>query len=252
MISLHRLNKSFGKQEVLREIELEFNKPGVIAVLGPNGSGKSTLIKLILGLVIPTDGEIKVLGKSIRRSYDYRNSISYLPQIARFPENLKVKELLLVIEDIRGSSSMKEHFIQYFGVQEYLDKKLGHLSGGTRQKINLVLTFMYDTPIRILDEPTAGLDPIAMVALRNLIEEERKAGKMILLTTHIIPLVDAMADDLIFLLDGAIHFRGAPALLKERTQKESLEDAIAGMMLQAQSPYYEDPSLDSSSILSIQ
>lgn len=249
MIQLHHLFKTYGKLEVLRDIDLELTNPGVTAILGPNGSGKSTMIKLILGLVIPSRGEIIVRGQKIHRSFTYRNDISYLPQIARFPENLKVKELLKVIEEIRGPSILKDQFIQYFSIESYLDKKLGHLSGGTRQKINLVLTFMYDTPIRILDEPTAGLDPIAMVALRNLIEEERKAGKMILLTTHIIPMVDAMADDLIFLLDGTIHFHGAPAELKQKTNHNDLEDAIAGMMLKAKQLHHRTGLISLSPVL---
>ena len=237
MIQLNQLYKTYGKLKVLRAIDLELSKPGVTAILGPNGSGKSTLIKLILGLVIPSQGTITVQGQKVRESYSYRNSISYLPQIARFPENLKVKELLQVIEEIRGKSALRDHFIQYFGVESYLENRLGHLSGGTRQKINLVLTFMYDTPIRILDEPTAGLDPIALVALRNLIEAERQAEKLILLTTHIIPLVESIADDLIFLLDGTVHFHGAPAELKQSTKHSGLEEAIANMMLNAKKNY---------------
>ena len=249
MISINGLHKSFGKLDVLQDIGLELATPGVIAILGPNGSGKSTLIKLILGLVLPTHGSITVLGESIDHSYQYRKYISYLPQIARFPDNLKVRELLDVIEDIRGKSRIKASLIDYFGIETFLNNKLGHLSGGTRQKVNLVITFMYDTPIRILDEPSAGLDPIAMVALKKLIEEERKQDKLIVLTTHIIPMVESMANDLIFLLEGSIYFHGAPGELKRKTETNNLEEAIAKLMIRSGTPIIQSSANTYGSLL---
>ena len=206
MIEIRNLHKKYGKLEVLRGIDLDFRKEGIFAVLGPNGSGKTTLIKSILGMVIHEKGEILIRGQKIKNKYYYRNDINYLPQIARFPSNLRVEELINMIEEIRPKSSKKERLIEAFGLQSFLKQKLGNLSGGTKQKVNLVLTFMFDSPILILDEPTTGLDPISLIYLKQLIREERAKGKTILITSHIMSFVEEIADEIIFLLDGKIYF----------------------------------------------
>ena len=230
MIKIQNLHKSFGQNQVLKGIDITFDRPGITAVLGPNGSGKTTLIKSILGMVIPDEGTIEVKGKSIKGEYTYRNQIDYLPQIARFPENLKVSELLNMIKDLRGEKANDEELISFFQLEPFLDKRLGNLSGGTRQKVNLVQAFMYDSPIIILDEPTAGLDPVAMIALKQLIFKEKAKGKIIQITTHIMSFVEEMADKLIFLLEGKIHFEGTVTQLKKQYNETNLERAIAGIL----------------------
>lgn len=238
MIKITALKKAFGNNEVLQGVDLEINTPGKItAVLGPNGSGKTTLIKSLLGMVLPDEGEIRVMNESVRGQWGYRSQICYLPQIARFPENLTVQELIAMIRDIRGGEADGEALIRHFGLQPYLDKRLANLSGGTRQKVNLTLTFMYDSPLVILDEPTSGLDPVAMLQLRQLIRKEQAAGKMILITTHIMSFVEEMADEVVFLLEGRIYFRGTLQTLKETYGSSSVEEAIAGL-LQKQSDHH--------------
>jgi Cu-processing system ATP-binding protein len=230
MITLQHINKSFGRLQVLNDVSFSIEKGGVFAVLGPNGSGKTTILKLLLGMVIPQSGDITLEGKSILNGWDYRKSLGYLPQIARFPDNLTVEELIKMIQDIRQEPSNYEDLIKLFDLNKFLDKKLGNLSGGTRQKVNIVLMFMFDCPIYILDEPTAGLDPISMIHLKELIEKEKKAGKIILITTHILSLVEAMADEIIFLLEGEIHFRGTLISLYSQTSTTDLEHSIASLI----------------------
>ena len=120
--------------------------------------------------------------------------------------------------------------VALFGLEEFLPKKLGKLSGGTKQKVNLVLTFMFDSELIILDEPTNGLDPIAMIHLKDLIQTEKGRGKTILITTHIMSLVEEMAEDIVFLLDGKTHFRGSVETLLAQTEQLNLERAIAHVM----------------------
>src|SRR5690606_39820653 len=96
---------------------------------------------------------------------NYRHKIAYLPQIANFSNNLKVKELITMIKDLRGKTSLDQELISLFKLQPFLDTRLGILSGGTKPKVNLVLTFMFDSPLVILDEPTSGLDPISLLRL---------------------------------------------------------------------------------------
>lgn len=231
MISIQDLSKSFGKLPVLKGISLDIEKRGQItAVLGPNGSGKTTLIKCLLGMVIPEKGKITINGKETKGQWAYRADLDYLPQIARFPENLTVRELIAFIKDLRGSDARDAELIDLFGLEDQLDKRLSNLSGGTKQKVNLILTFMYDGEILILDEPTSGLDPLAMVSLRDLIQAAKRNGKMILITTHIMSFVEEMADEIIFLLEGKIYFRGTIKELKTRYQETNVERAIAQIL----------------------
>ncbi len=230
MISINKLHKAFGKNKVLKGIDVNFNEPGITAVLGPNGSGKTTLIKCILGMVIPNDGTIILDDKNIKGEWEYRNKIDYLPQIARFPENLKVKELLSMIKDIRGGEENSERYIKLFNLEPFLNQRLGNLSGGTLQKVNITLALMYDSPLLILDEPTTGLDPLALVRLKKLILEEKAKGKIILITTHIMSFVEEMADNVVFLLEGNIHFEGSLQQLKTNYKSEKVEEAIAKIL----------------------
>lgn len=230
MIEITNLCKKFNKNPVLLELDLNIKKQGIFAILGPNGSGKTTLIKSILGMVIPDKGEIKVFGDSIKKNSEYRKKIDYLPQIANFPTNLKVRELIKMIKDLRGNTDRDLMLIELFGLEPYLDKKLGNLSGGTKQKVNIVLTFMFDSPILILDEPTTGLDPLSLIQLKKLILEEKKKGKTVLITSHIMSFVEEMTDEIVFLLEGNIHFKGAIQTLKKDTNQDNLEHAIAALL----------------------
>jgi len=230
MINIQNLHKKFGKNIVLSGVNLDIKEGGIFAVLGPNGSGKTTLIKSILGMVIPNKGTIHLLGKSIKNNSDYRNKIDYLPQIANFPSNLKVKELITMIKDLRGNSTRENDLIDQFKLQPFLDKKLGNLSGGTKQKVNLVLTFMFDSPIIILDEPTSGLDPISLLRLKELIQSEKAKGKTILITSHIMSFVEEISDEIVFLLEGQVYFKGTIGELKGKTNQTDFEHAIASIL----------------------
>ena len=230
MIQINGLNKKFGKLTVLDGLELDISSGGIFAVLGPNGSGKTTLIKSILGMVIPDKGDIKIEGSSVLKQSKYRNNINYLPQIANFPANLTVKELIKMVKNLRPKVAHDTALIELFDLEPFLDKKLGNLSGGTKQKVNIVLTFMFESDLIILDEPTTGLDPISLIHLKEIIHREKEKGKTILITTHIMSFVEEIADEIVFLLDGEIYFKGTSKELKERTGQKDLEHAIANLI----------------------
>lgn len=230
MVSIENLHKKFGKHKVLDGLELRIEEKGIIAVLGPNGSGKTTLIKSILGMVVPDKGTIKINGTPVKKNGEYRKRIDYLPQIANFPGNLTVIELIRMIKDLRGESRRDEELMEFFGVNTFRDKKLNNLSGGMKQKVNLVLTFMFDSPLIILDEPTTGLDPMSILKLKELLHQEKQNGKTILITSHIINFVEKMADDIVFLWDGKIYFHGSVDELKEITNEHDFEHAIANLL----------------------
>lgn len=230
MIEIKDLHKTFGKLSVLDGLGLRIQKGGIFAVLGPNGSGKTTLIKSILGMVIPDKGEIEIEGQSVLGKSAYRNDINYLPQIANFPSNLTVRELLSMVKNLRPKEAHDQELIDLFGLDEHLEKKLGNLSGGTKQKVNIVLTFMFDSEIIVLDEPTTGLDPVSLIHLKQIIEREKQRDRTILITTHIMSFVEEVADEIVFLLDGKIYFKGSSVELKKQTGQPDLEHAIAVLM----------------------
>lgn len=232
MVSIQNLHKKYGKHQVLSGLDLEIGNGGIFAVLGPNGSGKTTLIKCILGMVLPNKGSISINNQTIKNNSSYRRQIDYLPQIANFPSNLKVKELIKMIKDLRGKTDEDKRLIALFKLEPFLDKKLGTLSGGTKQKVNLVLAFMFNSPLIILDEPTSGLDPITLIRLKDLIKSEKAKGKTIVITSHIMSFVEEVSDEIVFLLEGKIYFKGNISELKSKTNQPDFEHAIASLLNQ--------------------
>src|ERR1035437_2318411 len=214
MVEVKNIEKSFGKLTVLKGVNVHIPRGKVVAVLGPNGSGKTTLIKCILGLVLPDKSDIFIGGENIKNNWKYRNNIGYLPQIARFPENLTVSELFRMMQDLRKNQKNENNpeticaeLVSLFQVQSFLHKPLRSLSGGTRQKVNVILSLMFNSNLYIFDEPKVGLDPISCVRFKENILMEKDKGKTILLTTHILSEVEEMADEIIFLLEGKIYYQ---------------------------------------------
>ena len=235
MIEVRGLVKRYGKLPVLQGIDLSVRRGQVTAIVGPNGAGKTTLIKAVLGLARPDGGSILFDGVVLNGDPSYRARIGYMPQIARFPENLSGAELLALLKDLRGggaASALDEELIDRFRLAPQLDRPLRTLSGGTRQKVNAVMAFLFRPDLLILDEPTAGLDPVASSVLKDKIHAERRAGRTVVLTSHIMSELEELADDVAFLLDGSLRFAGPLADLKRSTRQSNLERAIAQMMSQ--------------------
>ena len=232
MIEIESLNKKFSKTRVLKDITLSISSGYVTAIVGPNGSGKTTLIKCILGLVKPTSGHIKVDGVDTDGNFHYRNKIGYMPQMARYPENLTAMELFSLVKDLREYEiSIEKEIISSFKLANEMDKPFKSLSGGTKQKVSAMIAFAFDSQILILDEPTAGLDPVSSSHFKDMILSEKKKGKTIILTSHIMSEIQELADDIVFLLDGEIKYKGTLTSLIEKNEGITLERAIAEMMV---------------------
>lgn len=231
MITIQGLRKAFGDRTVLDDLNLEIPPGQATGIVGPNGAGKTTMIKHILGLVKPDQGTITVNGTRLNGTSAYRNQIGYMPQMARYPENMRVRELLDFIKEIRDTeTTSEERLIDIFELQEELEKPLRVLSGGNRQKVGATLALMFNPQIIILDEPTAGLDPRSSVRFKKLILEEKEKGKTILLTTHIMSEIEELADYLVFLVEGKVRYHGPMSELMANKKEERLEGAVAKMM----------------------
>ncbi len=232
MIQIHGLAKRFGALTVLDGVDLHVRAGRVTAVVGPNGSGKTTLIKSILGLARPDRGTITVAGRPTDAEGRYRARIGYMPQIARFPENLTAAEVLRLLVGLRAgaAASLDEELAALFAIEPHLHKPLGVLSGGTRQKVNAMCAFLFRPDLLVLDEPTAGLDPVASGVLKDKVVRERAAGRTFVLTSHIVSELEELVDDVAFLLDGRVRFAGPIGELARITGEERLERAIARLM----------------------
>ena len=231
MIEITGLTKRFGRLEVLRGVSLTFGAGRVTAVLGPNGAGKSTLIKCVLGLVRPDQGDITLDGRSILGDPQARARIGYMPQTPRLPENLTGADLLALVRELRGPGvATTEALVDQLQLAPELAKPLRTLSGGTKQKVNAVLAFLFQPDLLILDEPTAGLDPIASSTLKDAILAERGAGRTTIVTSHILSELEELADDVVFLLEGRVQYHGPLHGLKAETRQPTLERAIARLM----------------------
>jgi Cu-processing system ATP-binding protein len=231
MITVHNVTKKFEGKPALQELSLQFEKGSATGIVGPNGSGKTTMIKSMLGLVKPQEGDIFVDDTHVNGDGDYRSKIGYMPQMARYPEQMRVNELLDFIEQVRQQEAVKrDELIRYFELEPELNKPMRALSGGTRQKVGATQALMFDAPILIMDEPTAGLDPRAAHMFKKWIQQEREHGKTLLLTSHIMGEIEALTDQIVFLVQGKLRFQGSADQLVQESKQNHLEEAVAWMM----------------------
>jgi Cu-processing system ATP-binding protein len=232
MIRIEKINKRFRKLQVLDNISAQFEKGQVVSLIGPNGSGKTTLIKSILGMVRPDSGKILVDEQLINGDPSYREKIGYMPQIGRYPDNMKVGQLFKMLQNIRNISEEKldKTLIDLFELEKIFEKPMRTLSGGTRQKVSAAVAFLFNPPILILDEPTAGLDPLASEILKEKILAEKKKDKLILITSHILSDLDELTTHIMYMQEGKMLFFKDIETLQEETGELRLGKAIARIM----------------------
>ncbi len=230
------LRKRFGRREVLRGLDLTIAPGRITAIVGPNAAGKTTLIKTILGLVRrrPGDGSIRLDGAELNGDAGYRERIGYMPQAASFPAQLTGREILDLVVGLRRSAGppvrLDYELVERFRLEELLDQPVRIQSGGTRQKLNAAVAFLFRPSLLILDEPTAGLDPVATGILKDKLLRSPAAGTTVVLTSHLMGEVEELAQDLVFLLDGRVTYQGPVQGLLERTSESRLERAIARLL----------------------
>lgn len=232
MIIASNLTKRFGKLKALDDVSVTCSKGECIALMGPNGSGKTTMIKCILGMVVPDSGFITFNEKNILHDWQYRKHIGYMPQIGRYPENMTIGQVIEMIKDIRRlyHKNFDEELIKQFGLDAMLKKRMRTLSGGTRQKVSASLAFLFNSDVLILDEPTAGLDPISSEILKEKIKAEKNKGKLILVTSHILSDLDELVTQVMYMQDGKLLFHKNIDALRNETGEQKLAKAIVKVM----------------------
>lgn len=231
MIELKNIQKKYGKLEVLKNISAHFNPSECIALIGPNGCGKTTLIKSILGMVIPDGGDILFNNKTIKGENNYRHEIGYMPQIGRYPENMSIAQIFEMMKELRGENqALDEELYQEYKLHKLLNKRMRTLSGGTTQKVSAALAFMFNPSVYILDEPTAGLDPIASDILKEKMLREKANQKLILITSHLLSDLDELVSEIVFMQDGELLIHQSVNEIKTRTSEQKISKAIAKIL----------------------
>jgi Cu-processing system ATP-binding protein len=232
MIEIQAITKRFGKLKALDAVTATFNEGQAVSLIGPNGSGKTTLIKCLLGMVMPTEGKLLFKGTDVTLSSEYRRDIGYMPQIGHYPDNMRVSQIFDMMIDIRKNQTtqLDEELMDAFDLKKQFDKPMRTLSGGTIQKVSACLAFLFAPPLLVLDEPTAGLDPLAAEILKAKVLKEKNRGKLILMTSHILSDLEDMTTDVMYLQDGKLQFFEPIETLKFLTQENRLARAIAALM----------------------
>ncbi|MEP7110956.1 MAG: ABC transporter ATP-binding protein [Ferruginibacter sp.] len=231
MIIASNVTKTFGKLKALDNVSATCNKGECIALVGPNGSGKTTLIKSVLGMVVPDSGFITFKDKNILHHWQYRDDIGYMPQIGRYPDNMTIGQVIGMMKDIRNmKTEPDEDLIKSFSLQNLENKRMRTLSGGTMQKVSAALAFLFDPAVLILDEPTAGLDPLASELLKEKIIAEKEKGKLVLITSHVLSELDDLVSGIIYMQEGKLLFHKSIEALRKDTGEDKLSKAIARVM----------------------
>lgn len=234
MLESTLLSKSFGKLKALDLVSVRMEAGQAVSLVGPNGSGKTTFLKCLLGLVVPDSGSLTLNGEPILGTWDYRRHIGYMPQIGRYPDNMRVGQVFDMVKEIRRGSFtyLDDDLIHAFEVDKFAHKAMRTLSGGTRQKVSACLAFMFDPDVLVLDEPTAGLDPVASEILKEKILAEKAKGKIVLVTSHILSDLEELTTDVMYIIEGKVQFYQSIQELKSRTGEDRLNRALAQVMKQ--------------------
>ena len=232
MIEIKNLTKKFNKFTALNQVNISFNDGHSVALIGPNGCGKTTLIKCILGLNVVEDGDILVNNESVKEHYLYRKNIGYMPQIGRYPENMTIAQTIQMIKDTRkvSENELDTELLEAFELESIFDKKMRTLSGGTTQKVSAVLAFLFNPGIIILDEPTAGLDPLASEILKNKIIKEKNKGKLIIITSHLLSELDDIVSEIVFMNEGKVIVHQSVEELMNERKTEKISESIISIL----------------------
>lgn len=232
MIIATNVTKKFGKLTALNNVSVTCNRGQSISLIGPNGSGKTTFIKCLLGMVVPDSGFITFNQQNISHDWQYRQHIGYMPQTGRYPENMTIAQIFDMMKDIRKKANpvLDEELVKLFELENISSKRMRTLSGGTRQKVSAALAFLFSPDVLILDEPTAGLDPVATEILKEKIRKEKAKGKLLFITSHILSDLEDIITEVIYMQDGDLRFHKSLTQLQEDTGEMRLSRAIAQVM----------------------
>ncbi|GGJ40984.1 ABC transporter ATP-binding protein [Deinococcus roseus] len=230
MIELIQYSKSYGAYQAVKPLSLTMNPGVVTSLLGPNGAGKTTTIRAIVGLTRPSAGQVKVEGIDVWKDpLKAKKRIGYIPDRPYLYGKLSARELLRFIAGVHGLSNANPHietWLQFFGLEDFGNALIETYSHGMKQKLTVIAAMLPEPPVLVVDEPMVGLDPKAAKQVRELLQEHARKGNTVLLTTHSMPLAEAISEKIAVLHKGKLRALGNIAELKHLTHGGDLEDVF--------------------------
>jgi len=230
-ISLENVTKSYDSVTAVDSVNLRVRSGAILGLLGPNGAGKTTTIRMILNILIPDAGTIRVLDEPV--SDRTRESIGYLPEERGLYPRMHVRELIVFLAALRGLSEAEadrraKEWLEKFELSDWADKRLNDLSKGMQQKVQFITAVIHRPPLVILDEPFSGLDPVNAATVKDVMLEMRNQGSTIVLSTHRMEQVEMMCDSICLINHGRNILDGELRAIKQSYGKNTLQIAFSG------------------------
>lgn len=231
ILSIEHVYKSFKDVHAVQDLNLEL-PPGVIfGLLGPNGAGKTTSIRMIMDIIIPDKGKIKLMDKP--NSQALRDSVGYLPEERGLYKKMKVGELISFLAEMKGVKSSKSKdliklWLERFELIDRIDKKVEELSRGNQQKVQFISTVIHDPKLIILDEPFTGLDPVNTELIKDIMLEQKNSGSTIIFSTHLMDQVEKLCDSICLINDGLTVLDGRLSDIKKQFRKNIIRLEFEG------------------------
>src|ERR1700730_14536099 len=230
-IVLENVTKSYDSVTAVNAVSLKVRSGTVLGLLGPNGAGKTTTIRMIMNILVPDSGSIRVLDEPVTDST--RDKIGYLPEERGLYPRMKVLELIVFLAALHGltqteASRRAKEWLDRLGLSEWSDKKLVDLSKGMQQKVQFITSVIHRPPVVILDEPFSGLDPVNAITIQELMIELRSQGSTIVLSTHRMEQVERLCDAICLIDKGRNVLDGELRAIKQSYGKNTLHIEFTG------------------------
>lgn len=229
MMSLQGIKHSFGQEVVLEEIHLSIKKGQIFGLLGPSGSGKTTLVKMIVGMIKPTKGQVNIQGVTMP-SLEQMKQIGYMAQADALYNELTAFENLDFFSQIYGLSKQErleriDKVLQIVDLEAHKQKQVDKFSGGMKRRLSLAAALLHQPSLLILDEPTVGIDPLLRESIWHNLEQLRKQGTTIIVTTHVMDEAEKCTR-LALIRNGYVMAEGSPTEIKHKSKSSSMEEAF--------------------------
>jgi len=231
VLETHLLSKSFGAVNAVSDLSIALNQSSITAILGGNGAGKTTTLSMLLGLLLPTSGQIEIFGKDfISDRYPALSRMNFSSPYVDLPQRLTVRENLLVyakLYGLRQPDVSVDKMLQTFQLEEFSERRLRKLSAGQKTRVSLAKALINKPELLLLDEPTASLDPETAGWVRKLLQDyQEEEGATILLASHDMKEVEQLCQKVILLRKGELVEKGSPSELLTKYDRQTMEDVF--------------------------
>ena len=238
MLEVRKLTKRYSAIPAVQDVSFSIRPGQILGYLGPNGSGKSTTVKMLTGLIEPSDGEIFFRGENVLKNrLWFSRHFGYVPEEPYLYAHLTGREYLQLAGRLRGMEKSLlerklEAMLELFGLAEFRDTQMSSYSKGMRQKVLLSAALLHDPQVLILDEPFSGLDVTAALVFRSLLQALANEGKMILYSSHVLEVVEKVCSEVVILHRGRVLAYDSVARLRDLRASTSLEDVFSQLVMQ--------------------